>query len=86
MVLNAAVGKMVFRGAFDRATFALKLGRKDLGLATELGRELNVPMPIAALAEQDFLEALNKGWGEKDSSATFMIQEERAGVKVRGSS
>jgi 3-hydroxyisobutyrate dehydrogenase len=86
MVLNAAVGKMVFRGTFDRVTFALKLARKDLGLATELARELNVPMPLAAHAEQDFLEALNKGWGEKDSSASFMIQEERAGVKVRGSS
>ena len=84
MVLNAALPKMVFRGAFDRVTFALKLARKDLGLATELGRELNVPMAIAAHTEQDFLEALNKGWGEKDSSATFMVQEERAGVKVRG--
>jgi 3-hydroxyisobutyrate dehydrogenase len=86
MVLNAALPKMVFRGTFDRATFALKLARKDLGLATELARELNVPMPLAAHAEQDFLEALNKGWGEKDSSASFMIQEERAGVKVRSSS
>jgi hypothetical protein len=43
-------------------------------------------MPLAAHAEQDLLEALNKGWGEKDSSAAFMIQEERAGVKVRSSS
>ena len=77
---------MIFRGNFDRVTFALKLARKDLGLATELARELNVPMPMAAHAEQDFLEALNKGWGEKDSSATFMVQEERAGVKVRSSS
>jgi 3-hydroxyisobutyrate dehydrogenase len=86
MVLNAALPKMIFRGNFDRVTFALKLARKDLGLATELARELNVPMPMAAHAEQDFLEALNKGWGEKDSSATFMVQEERAGVKVRSSS
>jgi 3-hydroxyisobutyrate dehydrogenase len=86
MVLNAALPKMIFRGNFDRVTFALKLARKDLGLATELARELNVPMPLAAHTEQDFLEALNKGWGEKDSSATFMIQEERAGVTVRGSS
>ena len=86
MVLNAALPKMIFRDNFDRVTFALKLARKDLGLATELARELNVPMPLAAHAEQDLLEALNKGWGEKDSSAAFMIQEERAGVKVRSSS
>ena len=86
MVLNAALPRMIFRGNFDRVTFALKLARKDLGLATELARELNVPMPLAAHTEQDMLEALVKGWGEKDSSAAFMVQEERAGVKVRSSS
>ena len=30
---------MIFKGNFDRVTFALKLARKDLGLATELARE-----------------------------------------------
>jgi hypothetical protein len=29
------------------------------------------------------IEAIVKGWAEKDSSAAFMVQEERAGVKVR---
>lgn len=86
MVLNAALPRMIFRGNFDYVTFALKLARKDLGLATELARELNVPMPLAAHAEQDLLEALNKGWGDKDAAAAFMIQEERAGAKVRASS
>jgi 3-hydroxyisobutyrate dehydrogenase len=86
LVLNAALPRMIFRGNFDYVTFALKLARKDLGLATELARELNVPMPLATHAEQDLLEALNKGWGEKDAAAAFMVQEERAGVKVRSSS
>ncbi len=86
MVLNAALPRMIFRGNFDYVTFALKLARKDLGLATELARELNVPMPLAAHAEQDLLEALNKGWGDKDAAAAFMVQEERAGAKVRTSS
>jgi 3-hydroxyisobutyrate dehydrogenase len=86
MVLNAALPRMIFRGNFDYVTFALKLARKDLGLATELARELNVPMPLAAHAEQDLLEALGKGWGDKDAAAAFMVQEERAGVKVRSSS
>lgn len=85
MVLNAALPKMIFRGTFDRVTFALRLARKDLGLATELAREMDVPMPLAAHTEQDLIEALNKGWGEKDSAAAFMVQEERAGVKVRTS-
>jgi len=56
-----------FSRQFDRVTFALKLARKDLGLATEVGRELNVPMPLASLVEQDFLAALARGLGEKDS-------------------
>ena len=57
--------KMVFRGNFDRVSFALKLARKDLGLATEVGRELNVPMPIASLVEQDFLVSSRQRAGRK---------------------
>jgi len=83
MLLKGTMPKMVFRGNFDRVTFALKLARKDLGLATEVGRELNVPMPIASLVEQDFLSALANGLGEKDSTAAVTIQEGRANVKVR---
>ena len=40
-------------------------------------------MPIANLAEQIAVEALNMGLGEKDSSATFLVQEKMAGVEVR---
>jgi 3-hydroxyisobutyrate dehydrogenase len=83
MLLTGTMPKMVFRGNFDRVTFALKLARKDLGLATEVGRELNVPMPLASLVEQDFLAALAHGLGDKDSTAAVTIQEERAGVKIR---
>jgi 3-hydroxyisobutyrate dehydrogenase len=83
MILKGALPKMIFRGNFDRVTFALKLARKDLGLATEVGRELNVPMPIAATVEQDFLAALAHGLGDKDSTAVVTVQEDRAGVKVR---
>ena len=83
MLLTGALPKMVFRGNFDRVTFALKLARKDLSLATEVGRELNVPMPLANLVEQDFLAALANGLGEKDSTASVTVQEDRAGVKIR---
>ena len=40
MLLNGTMPKMVFRGNFDRVTFALKLARKDLGLATDLSSVL----------------------------------------------
>ena len=83
MLLTGSLPKMVFRGNFDRVSFALKLARKDLGLATEVGRELNVPMPLANLVEQDLLAAIANGLGDKDSTAAVTIQEGRAAVKIR---
>ncbi len=82
---NKTGGLHGFAGDFDTPRFALGLARKDIGLATELGREMNVPMPMANLAEQTMIEAMQRGWAGKDSSASFLIQEERAGVQVRGS-
>src|SRR2546422_494658 len=83
LLLTQVLPEIVFKGDFDTVRFALRLARKDLGLATELAREFNVPMEMAALAEQTLIEALARGWGDKDFSAPFMLQEERAGVKVR---
>ena len=84
-MLSYRLPEVIFKGAYDNVGFALKLARKDVGLATELAREFNVPMEVASLAEQNLIQALVRGWGDKDSSAVFMLQEERAGVKVRTS-
>ena len=51
---------------------ALKLAHKDITLATELGRELNVPLRIASLVHEELTEALNRGWAERDSRI-FML-------------
>jgi len=75
--------RVIFKGAFDRAFFALKLARKDLGLATEVAREFDVPMALASAVEQDLIAGLVSGLGDKDASAAFTIQEDRAGIKVR---
>ena len=83
LLLTQVLPEVVFKGDFDTVRFALKLARKDLGLATELAREYSVPMEMAALAEQTLVEAMARGWGDKDFAAPFMLQEERAGVKVR---
>jgi hypothetical protein len=40
-------------------------------------------MPLAATAEQALIECLNKGWGGKDMTAAWALQEERAQVQVR---
>jgi 3-hydroxyisobutyrate dehydrogenase len=68
-------------GQYDPPSFALKLGHKDVSLATELGREVGVPMRLANLALADLTEALNRGWGDQDSSSYMRLAEERAGVK-----
>lgn len=81
--LHEGIPRTVFRGAFEPPSFLLSLARKDISLATELGREFDVPMPVANLAEQTAIEGLNRGWGDLDSSVTFRLQEEAAGVEVR---
>jgi len=82
-MLSYRIPEKIFKGTYDEAGFALRLARKDVGLATELGREYDVPMAVASLAEQNLIQGLVRGWGDKDSSAIFMLQEERAGVQVR---
>lgn len=84
--LHENIPRTVFQGQFEPASFALALARKDIGLATDLGREFNVPMPVANLAEQIAIQAMNRGWGDRDSSVTFLLQEEVAGVEVRAPS
>lgn len=83
LMLNYMVPNVVFKGDFDTVRFALRLARKDIGLASDLGREYEVPMKVANLVEQDLVEAMAKGWGDRDSTVPFQLQEERAGVKVR---
>ncbi|MGE0558367.1 MAG: NAD(P)-dependent oxidoreductase [Burkholderiales bacterium] len=77
------LGRQFLQGSFDPPDFALKLALKDVTLATELGRELGVPMRIANLAHADMTEALNRGWGSRDSRISMLLQEERAGVDIK---
>jgi 3-hydroxyisobutyrate dehydrogenase len=77
-----------FRGDFtpdwDRGFFSTSLMRKDVGLTTQLAREFNVPMDLANLAEQELVQAINRGWGGDPTTKVRLLQEERAGVQVRG--
>ena len=68
---------------FDPPSFALRLAHKDITLATELGREHGVPMRVANLALAELTEALNRGWGTRDSRVAMLLQEERAGVQIQ---
>jgi 3-hydroxyisobutyrate dehydrogenase-like beta-hydroxyacid dehydrogenase len=69
-------------GHFDPPDFALRLARKDVNLAVEVGREFDVPMRLANLTLAELTEALNRGWGQRDSRVAMLLQEERAGIDV----
>ncbi len=81
--LHEGIPRTTFRDTYEPASFALALAHKDIMLATELGREFNVPMPVANLALQIAVQAMNRGWAEMDNSITVKLQEEAAGVEVR---
>ena len=82
-VLHEGLVRSMFRGEYEPASFALNLAYKDISLATELAREYDVPMPMTTLAEQIALQAMNRGWADKDSSITVVLQEEQSNVEVR---
>ena len=75
--------RMVFRGQFELSSFRQALARKDIELATELARELNVPLPVASIVEQLSIQCTNHGWGDLDTHVIYRLQEDAAGIEVR---
>ena len=70
-------------GDVDKAAFRVALAHKDVTLATQLARELRVPVHMSQLANDDLGEAMLKGWGDKDMSALTELQKERAQVEIK---
>jgi 3-hydroxyisobutyrate dehydrogenase len=68
---------------FDPPKFALKLAHKDVWLATQVGKEVGVPMRLANLTLEEMTEALGRGWEGRDSRSSMILQKERAGVKIK---
>ena len=72
----------LFKGNFEPG-FAAALASKDVRLATDLGRELVIPMELSNLVDQRYVEAVARGWGARDSDMVSVLQEEKAGVQLR---
>jgi 3-hydroxyisobutyrate dehydrogenase len=77
------IGDQYLQSKYDPPNFALRLAHKDLTLGLELAREVGVPMHYAEVAFKDFTEALERGWGDRDSRSPMQIQNERAGVTIQ---
>ena len=69
-------------GKYEPAAFALRLAHKDVSLTTQLGRELGLPMRLCNLTLEEMTEARARGWDERDSRVSMLLQVERAGVNV----
>jgi 3-hydroxyisobutyrate dehydrogenase len=61
---------------------ALTIYHKDMMLATELARDLNVPMRFANLALGEYTEAIARGLGDQDGRIAMTLPLERVGLKL----
>ncbi|HPF71821.1 MAG TPA: NAD(P)-dependent oxidoreductase [Candidatus Krumholzibacteria bacterium] len=62
----------------DEPAFPLKHMRKDLRLARALGEAVGQRLPTAAAADALFVEALDRGLGDRDFSAVHRVVSGRA--------
>jgi 3-hydroxyisobutyrate dehydrogenase-like beta-hydroxyacid dehydrogenase len=78
---------VVYRGPFvleqpDEAWFDCRMMQKDMNLALELGRELEVPLPTTAVTNELLTAANAMGIGDRDFAVLFDVLASMAGVKT----
>jgi 2-hydroxymethylglutarate dehydrogenase len=74
----------VFKGNYEPG-FRLSLAYKDIGLALDLGKEYNIPLPVGTAVKQEFNEAISAGFIDKNISSVIIPMENAAKIKVRSS-
>jgi len=88
VLANSAIASPMikYRGPFvltlpEEAWFNVNMMQKDLLLALELGRKLDVPMPSTALSNEFLTAARGMGLVEKDFAVVFDVLAHMSGVK-----
>jgi 3-hydroxyisobutyrate dehydrogenase-like beta-hydroxyacid dehydrogenase len=66
----------------DEVWFDCHMMQKDMNLALELGRELEVPLPTTAVTNELLTAANGMGIGDKDFAVLFDVLAAMAGVKT----
>jgi 3-hydroxyisobutyrate dehydrogenase-like beta-hydroxyacid dehydrogenase len=88
MLASVIASPMVaYRGPFvleqpDVAWFDCHMMQKDMTLALELGRELEVPLPTTAVTNELLTAANGMGVGDKDFAVLFDVLAAMSGVKT----
>ncbi len=85
---SAVASPMIqYRGPFvlqqpEEAWFDVNMMQKDMLLAMELGRQLNVPVPTTALSNEFLTAARGMGWEKLDFAVMFDVLARMSGVKT----
>ncbi|HEX9147281.1 MAG TPA: NAD(P)-dependent oxidoreductase, partial [Candidatus Binatia bacterium] len=89
VLLNSVIASPMvkYRGPFvlkmpGEAWFDVNMMQKDLLLALEMGRQLDVPLPTTAITNEMLTAARGMGLAEKDFAALFEALACMAGVKT----
>lgn len=72
--------EMVAGDTYEPAGFKLRLGLKDMKLVLEAAGAAEVPMPLASLLRDNYLEGVARGRGDQDWSALGALAATRAGL------
>ena len=74
--------QVILNGSYNIG-FTMDLACKDLGFATQFGRELGVPLEVAGLVEQTFVRARSQYGGGAWSSQVVKLLEDALGTDLR---
>jgi 3-hydroxyisobutyrate dehydrogenase-like beta-hydroxyacid dehydrogenase len=83
---SAVASPMIqYRGPFvlqqpEEAWFDVNMMQKDMVLALDLGRQLNVPLPTTAVSNEFLTAARGMGWAKYDFACMFDVLAALAGV------
>jgi len=86
LIHTVAASPMIqYRGPFvlkmpDEAWFNVNMMQKDMQLALELGRQVDVPLPTASIANEFLTAARAMGLAEQDFAIIFKVLERMSGV------
>jgi len=89
VLLNSVIASPMvkYRGPFvlempEEAWFDVNMMQKDLLLALELGRQLDVPLPTTAVTNEMLTTARGMGLAKKDFAILFQVLAQMSGLKL----